>query len=77
MFDDKRYVITEKIENSTHFLALKDTSENAKYAHLTPGKLYPFSVDVYDQDYIIINDIGTRTMEYMFHNGEYVRYKQT
>lgn len=77
MLDDKRYVITKNILESTHFLALKDTSENAHYNHLTPGKLYPFSVDLDDQEYVIINDVGAITMEYMFHNGEYVRYKHT
>lgn len=77
MIDEKKYTIVEKIEESTHFLALIDTRENAHHIYLTPGKIYPFSIDLDERDYVIINDIGKMTMGYIIHRGEYVRYKHT
>lgn len=64
-----QYKYTDEIEKATHWKPINDI-HNINYKSITIGKMYEFVYLESEDEWIIVDDAGVKSLIYLCHDGE-------
>ncbi|MGG0667778.1 hypothetical protein ABE073_04530 [Lederbergia citrisecunda] len=64
-------IITKSIEEASHWLAEED-EDAINYQGVKAGNLYSIEYDDTEQEYYIVDEMGSHSMIYLAHEGSFV-----